>query len=553
VNETISCDVAIVGGGPTGSTVGSLLKLQNPELDVRIFESKSFPRDHVGESLLPTACSVLHETGAWEKVEGAGFPVKLGGLYRWGSTNDVYSLKFLRGASYEDAPRPAKYEGQRTLTAFQVDRGSFDKILLDHAAELGCQVHSSCPVVSVAKSGDRVESLRVQSVGDRSESEVVADHYIDASGTRAILRRALDVPVSVPTSLRNIAIYGYWRNANWGDRAGQDGTHIYVMSLDWGWLWFIVIGNDRTSVGLVTSAAHYKQSKTTPEELYARAIAEEPSISHLLSGATLEGALRADRDWSFVADRLSGENWFLAGDSGGFADPILSAGITLAMSGARKVAYTMSELRRGEHDPAWLKQEYDRSHRASIRDHIRFADYWYSVNAKFTDLKEYCAEIARDSGLILNADQAFQWLGTGGFAGDAGGFESPTAATFRLSTVKSMVETLGGGSSGWRFFRHKGLRLNLAGAERETCATYYQGRVVPQESYRRGAARFFLEGFYKRAYLSLLAEHSTPAVVERMFLYFRKRSTLPDEALKTIIFEVLEALYLSGWIEPMPG
>jgi len=51
----------------------------------------------------------------------------------------------------------------------------------------------------------------------------------------------------------------------------------------------------------------------------------------------------------------------------------------------------------------------------------------------------------------------------------------------------------------------------------------------------------------------LLAEHSTPAVVERMFLYFRKRSTLPDEALKTIIFEVLEALYLSGWIEPMPG
>lgn len=550
MTQLISCDVAIIGGGPAGSTVASLLKLQNPKLDVQIFESERFPRDHVGESLLPAACSVLKECGVWEKVEAAGFPVKLGGRYRWGVTDDVYALSFLRDAAYQDAPRPAEFVGQRTLTAFQVDRGTFDKILLDHADELGCRVHPSCPVVSVASTDDRVDSLRVQSLSDQSESAVEAKHYIDASGTRAILRKALQVPVSAPTSLRNIAIYGYWRSADWGDRAGRDGTHIYVMSLEWGWLWFIVIGNERTSVGLVTSAAYYKGSKMTPEELYLAAIAEEPTISRLLASATREGALKADSDWSFVADRLCGANWFLAGDSGGFADPILSAGITLAMGGARKVAYTLSELMRGEHDAIWLQQEYDRSQRANIRDHIRFADYWYSVNAKFSDLKEYCAEIARDSGLALNPDQAFQWLGTGGFAGDAGGFESPSTATFRLSTVKSMVETLGGASSGWQFLRYPRLRLKLEDAKREACATYYKGRVVPQQAFRRGNARFYLEGFFKQAYISLLIEQSPPAVVERMFRFFRKRSTLPDEALKMLIFEVLEALYVSGWIEP---
>lgn len=552
MNKSISCDVAIVGGGPAGSTVGGLLKLQDPGLDVRIFEAESFPRDHVGESLLPAACSILHEVGAWEKVEGAGFPVKLGGLYRWGLTDDVYSLTFLRGAEYADAPRPAKYDGQRNLTAFQVDRSVFDKILLDHAAELGCQVHSSCPVVAVAKSEDRVQSLHVQSANDSTESVVTAEHYIDASGIRAILRKALGIPVSAPTSLRNIAIYGYWQNADWGDRAGQDGTHIYVMSLNWGWLWFIVIGNNRTSVGLVTSAAYYKASKMTPESLYARAIAEEPSICRLLSSAAREAPLKADSDWSFVADRLCGENWFLAGDSGGFADPILSAGITLAMSGARKVAYTVAELRSGRHDPVWLKTEYDRSHRAHIHDHIRFADYWYSVNAKFSELKDYCAEIARDSGLNLNSDQAFQWLGTGGFTGDAGGFESPSAATFRLSTVKSMVETFSGSRSGWQFFRHDRLRLNLDGADCETVATYHKGHVLPQRTFRRGDACFFIEGFYKQAYISLLTEQSTHAVVQRMFRYFRKRSSFSDDALKTLIFEVLEALYLSGWIEAAP-
>jgi len=374
---------------------------------------------------------------------------------------------------------------------------------------------------------------------------------VDASGGRAILRKALAIDVEAPTSLRNIAIYDYWQNADWGTRHGADGTHIHIMSLDWGWLWFIAMGRTRTSVGLVTSAAYYKQSGLSTKDLYQKAIKEEPLISKLLEPATCENILMADSDWSYIAERLVGENWFLAGDSSGFADPILSAGLTLAMTGARKVAYTISELKNGSLDASWIKGEYERIQKGNIRDHIRFADYWYSVNAKFTDLKQYCAEIARDAGLNLNADEAFRWLGTGGFAGDAGGYETPSAATFRLSTVKSMVETIGGGSTGWQFFRHKRLRLNLEAAERLTCATYYKGRIVPQETLRRGSARLFLEGFHKQAYLALLTEQSTPAVVERMFRYFRKRSIVSDDTLKMLIFEVLEALYLSGWVVPV--
>jgi len=543
----MKCDVAIIGGGPAGSTVGSLLKLQNPALDVAIFEAAKFPRDHVGESLLPATCAVLAEIGAWDKVEAAGFPIKLGGLYRWGVTDEIYPLTFLRVAAYQDAPRPGKYEGQRALTTFQVDRSIFDKILLDHSAQLGCRVFEETPVSNVEIALDRIEGFVAGS------ERVVADYYVDASGGRAILRKAVGIGVEAPTSLRNIAIYDYWQNADWGTRHGADGTHIHVMSLDWGWLWFIAMGRTRTSVGLVTSAAYYKQSGLSTQDLYLRAIAEEPLISKLLKPATCENILQADSDWSYVADRLVGDNWFLAGDSSGFADPILSAGLTLAMTGARKVAYTITELKTGSLDPSWIKSEYDRIQKGNIRDHIRFADYWYSVNAKFTDLKEYCAEIARDAGLNLNADEAFRWLGTGGFAGDAGGYETPSTATFRLSTVKSMVETFGGSCSGWQFYRYRRLRLNLEGAEREISATYYKGRIVPQQSFRRGTSRLFLEGFYQLAYNALVTEQRTTAVVEGMFRTLRKRSTLPDDTLRNLIFEVLEALYLAGWIEPKAG
>jgi len=544
----MKCDVAIIGGGPAGSTLGSLLKLRHPDLDVAIFESAIFPRDHVGESLLPATCGVLAEVGVWDKVEAAGFPVKLGGLYRWGITDEIYSLAFLRGDPYENSPRPATYEGQRTLTAFQVDRSAFDEILLDHSASLGCKVYEGSPVTNVEVDADRVLGLRVK-LADGQELRVEAEHYVDASGSRSILRKALGIGIEAPSSLRNIAIYDYWQNADWGVREGVDGTNIHVMSIDWGWLWFIAMGKARTSVGLVTSAAYYKKSGLSTEALYLKAIQEQDLISRLLQPATRENILKADSDWSYIADRLVGENWFLAGDSSGFADPILSAGLTLAMTGARKVAYTLSELKIGEMDGAWIKSEYERIQKGNIRDHIRFADYWYSVNAKFTDLKDYCSEIARDAGLELGADEAFRWLGNGGFAGDAGGYESPSAATFRLSTVKSMVETFGGEAPEWRIHKFKRIRLVLDGATRETAATYYKGRIVPQESFRRGYNRLFLHGFYKKAYVALLQEQSTARVIENMFRYFRSRSTADDRLLRKLILEVLEAMLLSGWIE----
>src|SRR5580692_1733801 len=118
----MNCDVAIIGGGPAGATVGTLLRKYNPSLRVAIFERTQFPRDHVGESQLPVISSVLDEMGVWGKVESAGFPIKVGATYRWGRTDDLWDLDFLHGAKFESLERPGKWIGQRRLTAFQVDR-----------------------------------------------------------------------------------------------------------------------------------------------------------------------------------------------------------------------------------------------------------------------------------------------------------------------------------------------------------------------------------------------------------------------------------------------
>src|ERR1700722_10462630 len=103
----MNCDVAIIGGGPAGSTLGSFLRLYNPSLKVTILEREVFPRDHVGESLLPYLMHVLAEMRVWDKIEGADFPVKIGGNYRWGSTDELWSLDFIPGEHFKEQVRPA--------------------------------------------------------------------------------------------------------------------------------------------------------------------------------------------------------------------------------------------------------------------------------------------------------------------------------------------------------------------------------------------------------------------------------------------------------------
>src|SRR5207344_295770 len=141
---------------------------------------------------------------------------------------------------------------------------------------------------------------------------------------------------------------------------------------------------DRTSIGLVLPAKLYKESGKRPEELYLEALASDPIVSRLTRNGRREGNLAATKDWSFVADRLAGENWFLVGESAGFADPILSAGLSLTMVGARELAYTVCTLARGKEDAVWLKESYENLQQARIRQHIRFADFWYAGNGQFT-------------------------------------------------------------------------------------------------------------------------------------------------------------------------
>jgi len=544
----MKCNVAIIGGGPAGSTVGTFLRKHRPDLEVCIFEGDLFPRDHVGESQLPAVPVILNELGVWDKVEAADFPIKLGARYRWGpeGDDDLWESLFIRDGEFQDQPRPGKYEGQRAQTAFQVDRAIFDEILLDHSAEMGCQVFEETRVVNVLRNGDAVDHLVVKDKTGEEET-VFADWFVDASGASATIRKAFDIPVDSPTALKNIAIWDYWQNADWAELVGVGGTLVQVMSLSYGWLWFIPLGPTRTSIGLVTSADYYKNCGLSTDALYRESIAKEPRITKLVENASREDRLQATKDWSFIAGRMAGENWFLVGDASGFADPILAAGMTLAMTGAKRVAFSILEIMRGEVDEDWLKGEYERIQSKHVGNHIRFANYWYSLNGKFTDLRAYCSDIARNAGLELEPDDAFQWLGTGGFTDEFSGI--PFAGTFDVSAIKALAKKYSGQPISWTFQKNNVFELRLEGARKDVVGVYEDGRVHQVECYFRDGKTlpmYLLFGFVFRA---LQKEREILFIWERTGFEAKRAGFTRTRELARVWFEVLEVLVIEGWVE----
>ncbi len=402
--ERHAFDVVVIGGGPGGSTLGTLLRKYAPSIRVLILEKERFPRDHIGESQLPPVGRVLDEMGAWDKVEAAEFPIKFGATYTWGRTSEPWTFGFIPPEEIpRDYTRPGKYEGWRRQVALQVDRAIYDKILLDHAASVGCEVRQETKVVGVDHADDEVRSLRLS-----DGSSVQGRYYVDASGNAAVLRRELGVQVQAPELLRNVAFWDYWSAKDMNAPIWLNGaTRIHIRSTAYGWIWYIALGLDKTSIGLVCNADYYKKLAKKPADLYHEAINSDPLVLKLIGAGVPRGQIDSTTDWSYVAERAYGRNWFLCGESLGFADPILSAGLTLTHTCAQHLAYTILELDRREHPRAWLLEQFQDTQLKRVRQHIRFADYWYTGNGLFSAIQETCTKIAKESGLPLSPAGAY--------------------------------------------------------------------------------------------------------------------------------------------------
>lgn len=345
-----STQILVIGGGPAGSTVATLLAREG--FEVTIIEKEVFPRYHVGESLLPSCLEILDLIGAREKVEAYGFVRKEGGWFDWGQNQ--WHLDF---------------DKLRHPYSFQVIRSEFDQLLLEHAKEQGVKVYEGVEIKSLVFEGERPVRAAWAATADPSQSgEIAFDLLVDASGRAGIMVNRYLKNRHFHDAFQNVGVWSYWRNADSLAHASKGA--IVVGAIDDGWLWHIPLHDKTHSVGLVLHKTVFKEKRQqgmTPEQIYMKAIQGSPLISGLLTRATREMSkgFHVEQDYSYMADELSGPGYFITGDAGCFIDPLLSTGVHLATHGAMLAGASIASMLRGEITPEEARLFYEHSYRHS--------------------------------------------------------------------------------------------------------------------------------------------------------------------------------------------
>jgi flavin-dependent dehydrogenase len=353
-------DTIIVGGGPGGATAGALLA--NAGQKVLILEKLKFPRFRIGESLLPFGNDVLKASGAWPKIESAGFIKKLGAEFVVG--NDSRQLRFW----FRNSLTPDH------ASTFQVERAKFDEILLDHARECGCEVRqAAAKTVEFDDTGVFVVS-HVSGVGngaDVADYKLRARWLVDASGRETFLGHALRLPRrSLPVPKR-IAVYAHFTGVT--RNAGEAAGHITIVRLRDGWFWFIPLDAEKTSVGMVRALGGSRDVASWFDET----VAGSRDLRRRMAGATRVGDLMTASDYTYRYDSLAWPRAVMVGDAGGFIDPIFSSGVFIALASAQLASEMI--LRAGERALTGAER------RRYSRDVHRMMDVYFKLIVAFYD------------------------------------------------------------------------------------------------------------------------------------------------------------------------
>ncbi len=308
-------DAIIIGGGPGGSTAGAMLARAGRR--VLILEKQTFPRFQIGESLLPFGNAILQESGVWEKVKVAGFIEKLGAEFI--SSSGAYQQRFW----FREGLFP-QYPG-----TYQVERAKFDDLLLQHAADSGCEVRQNTPAKAVQLDA---AGATVTFAGGEARSQWL----IDASGRDTFLGRALNVPREQIDMPKRIAVYGHFEGVF--RYPGELAGHIVLVRLNSGWFWLIPLAGAKTSVGMVTTLEHFKERGGEPAAVFEQVVAASPVLAERMRDARRVGDFRVTSDYTYGFEQLAFPRAFLVGDAGTFIDPIFSSGVFIALQSAAQAA-----------------------------------------------------------------------------------------------------------------------------------------------------------------------------------------------------------------------
>ena len=321
-------EVAIVGGGPGGSTAAMYLIRKG--IKPIIIEKESFPRYHIGESMTGECGGILRDLGLTDKMTQANYPIKHG-VKVYGE--NPWFLPVMARTS----------EGQlKDQTTWQVRRSQFDQMMLNEAVAQGATLIEGQATRPLQNDNGDITGVQVRTK-DGSELEIKSELLIDASGQNTFLANAgVTGPKYRGNYDKQMAIFsqvvdGIRDDGDSRDMQRNNTLIFYKAKYHWGW--WIPIDEEVVSVGIVSPSAYFLDKRESKKQFLTRELHElHPEFKRRLPEVKLVEEARSIPNYSFQVKKFCGRGYLCLGDAHRFVDPIFSFGLYVTMKEAQFAA-----------------------------------------------------------------------------------------------------------------------------------------------------------------------------------------------------------------------
>lgn len=374
----IDFDVIIIGGGPAGSSAA--IHLRKAGISVAIFEKETFPRPHVGESLVPFCYDLFEDLGILNDIKKT--TVRKPGvrfINKNGSQSTTYCFKNI-------------LNGENHLS-FHVLREVFDKQLLDKAKKDGANIFENHKVSNVDLSNPKQAKISVDN--SQEKKEYTSRFLIDATGQDSFLGKKMGFK-SKHKDLDRIAFLQHW-NCDTSQEGINEGLLqlIYLSSTKQGWMGLQPVDLNRLSVGIIFDNNYVKAAKKKyidsdvkdwKQQFYYDEIKKSPYTKELLKNSKTINKLMVVGDYSYNMSKKYDTNFALIGDAAGFLDPIFATGVYLALNTSKYVSESIITLLNNESEGLNKMKNAYSQYEGALKLLERFINNFY--NPDFINLAE---------------------------------------------------------------------------------------------------------------------------------------------------------------------
>jgi flavin-dependent dehydrogenase len=304
-------DVAVIGGGPSGSSAARLLAAWGHS--VILLAGPKATKPSLAESLPPSIRKLLSFLEILDPVDQAEFYRTSGNTAWWG----------------DPRAHSERFSGPPSVWGYQVLRRDFDSLLRRLAGSAGVRVCTGA-IVRRVDLRQRDQGTLEYAYPGGDPKRITARFILDCSGRAGVVARQ-GFRTKHPERA-TLALAGVWqKRAGWGL---EDETHTLVESYRDGWAWSIPLSPVRRYFTVMVDGRDSQGRRKGLKTLYWTELDKTIRFKNLLKGGSLtKGPWGCDASL-YSAHCFTGENFLLVGDAASFIDPLSSFGVKKAMASA---------------------------------------------------------------------------------------------------------------------------------------------------------------------------------------------------------------------------